>query len=330
MMARPLRIQYPGAFYHVMCRGNRRRKIFLDKDDRYRFIGIISESLSIYHVILYAYIMMDNHFHLVLQTPRGNLSEFMRRCNISYTSWFNFHHDTCGHLYQGRYKALLIDADNYLLEVSRYVHLNPVRAGRLRHCDYKEKLQYVYKYQWSSAAGYIYEKRKVDFVNYTMILEMIGGCRAYRKFLYEGIKDGVRDFFKDVQFQTILGGTEFVAEMKGIYRDTGSLREQPTYREMIKQTIEPMKVIVCCAEIMGVAVNQITERSGDGIIRGIVADMIYRYSGVTQDVIGTLLGGIGYTAVNMLRCRLQKKMKDPEVRKRYVLVEQHLDRFCDL
>jgi hypothetical protein len=291
---------------------------------------IVRESLSIYHVILYAYVLMDNHFHLVLQTLRGNLSEFMRRCNISYTSWFNFHHNTCGHLYQGRYKALLVDADNYLLVLSRYVHLNPVWARRLRQCGYREKMQHVYNYQWSSIAGYINAKRKVDFVDYTMLLEMIGGRRAYQRFLIDGVKDGLRDISKDVQFQTILGGDEFVAMVKSKYLEKGSLHEQPTYRGMVMQTIEPLEVINHCAETMGVSVNQITARSGDGIMRGIVADMLYRYSGVTQHEIGKLLGGIGYTAVNMLRYRLQNKMSNPAVYDRYVLVEQQLRRVCEL
>jgi len=127
-MARPLRIQYPGAFYHITCRGNERKEIFLDDKDRNRFLALLTESLETYQVILYAYILMINHFHLLVQTKRANLSEFMRCFNICYTGWFNYRHHRCGHLYQGRYKAFLIDADNYLLEVSRYLHLNSVRG----------------------------------------------------------------------------------------------------------------------------------------------------------------------------------------------------------
>ncbi|MGD9379274.1 MAG: transposase, partial [candidate division WOR-3 bacterium] len=93
-MARPLRIQFPGAFYHVTCRGNKRRVIFRDNDDRYRFLTQLRESLQTYQVNLHAYVMMDNHFHLIVQTLRANLSEFMRRFNICYTSWFNYHHRT--------------------------------------------------------------------------------------------------------------------------------------------------------------------------------------------------------------------------------------------
>jgi len=220
-MARPLRIQYPGAFYHVTCRGNEHRKTFFDDDDRYRFMKLLKESLGIYQVVLYAYVLMDNHFHLVLQTVRANLNEFMRRFNICYTGWFNYRHNTCGHLYQGRYKALLVDADTYLLELSRYVHLNPVRVGQLRRRDYHEKWQYVKGYQWSSLAGYLNTKRVVDFVEYGMVLDMIGGRYAYQRFLSGGVRKGLDDIFEDVQYQTILGNNDFIALVKGEYLERG-------------------------------------------------------------------------------------------------------------
>ncbi len=328
-MARQLRIQYPGAFYHITCRGNERKKIFLDSDDRDRFIELLKESLRIYHVILYVYIQMDNHFHLVLQTKRANLSEFMRRFNICYTGWFNYHHKTCGHLYQGRYKALLVDADNYLLELSRYVHLNPVRVGRLCGCGYREKWQYLIKYKWSSLAGYLNAKRAVDFVDYDMVLKTIGGRRSYQQFLSDGVRKDLDDILENVKYQTILGDNDFVTLVKNKYFKSGSLREQPAYRGMVVKLIKPEVVIACCAEVLGADLAQLKARSGDGILRGIVAEMLYRYSGITQREIGELLGGIEYTAVNMLRRRLQKKLTIPEVNARYIRVEDHL-KTCEL
>jgi putative transposase len=133
-MARPLRIQYPGAYYHVTCRGNERREIFVDATDQQIYLERLSTSLETYNVVLLAYVCMTNHFHVLVSTPEGNLAEFMRHFNISYTSAFNNRHNRVGHLYQGRYKSFLIDADSYLLEVSRYIHLNPVRiaaSGRI-------------------------------------------------------------------------------------------------------------------------------------------------------------------------------------------------------
>lgn len=158
-MARALRIQYPSAFYHVTCRGNKREEVFLDNDDRHRFLSLLVESLEIYQVVLHGYILMNNHFHLLVQTKRANLSEFMRRFNIYYTGWFNYHHGRCGHLYQGRYKAFLIDADNYLLEVSRYLHLNYVRGDRLCSENYRERWQHAKMYPWSSLPGFVQKKK---------------------------------------------------------------------------------------------------------------------------------------------------------------------------
>ena len=126
-MARPLRISYPNAFYHVTCRGNDRRAIFRDDHDRGRFLERLQSAVEIFGVRVHAYVLRSNHFHLIVQTPRANLSEFMRQFNISYTGDYNRYHRRVGHLYQGRFKAMVVDKDSYLLELSRYVHLNPIR-----------------------------------------------------------------------------------------------------------------------------------------------------------------------------------------------------------
>ena len=126
-MSRPLRIQYPDAYYHVTCRGNEQQLIFRRLEDRQEFFRLLARSVDIFDVRLLAYALMPNHFHLLVCTPKGNLSEFMRHFNISYTGAFNRKYKRSGHLYQGRYKAFLIDGDNYLLEVFRYIHLNPLR-----------------------------------------------------------------------------------------------------------------------------------------------------------------------------------------------------------
>src|SRR5882724_8554912 len=126
-MARPLRILYPNAFYHVTCRGNDRRVIFRDDDDRTRFLERLRSAREIFSVRVHAYVLMSNHFHLIVETPKANLSEFMRQFNISYTGYYNRRHHRIGHLYQGRFKAIVVDKDSYLLELSRYVHLNPIR-----------------------------------------------------------------------------------------------------------------------------------------------------------------------------------------------------------
>ena len=149
-MARPLRISYPHAYYHVTCRGNDRRAIFRDDRDRTLFLEKLRVSIEIYDVKLHAYVLMGNHFHFIAETPKANLSEFMRHFNIAYTGWYNRRHRRVGHLYQGRYKAVLVEKDSYLLELSRYVHLNPVRIMPWKGRTGREQLRFLEQYRWSS------------------------------------------------------------------------------------------------------------------------------------------------------------------------------------
>ncbi|MEN6616877.1 MAG: transposase, partial [Syntrophorhabdus sp.] len=131
-MARPLRVEFPGALYHVTSRGNSGQKIFHDDNDRKIFLAIIREIIERYHFILHSYCLMDNHYHLVVETPEGNLSEGMRQINGIYTQKYNRRHEKTGHVFQGRYKAIIVDKDSYLLELVRYVCLNPVRANKVQ------------------------------------------------------------------------------------------------------------------------------------------------------------------------------------------------------
>jgi putative transposase len=131
-MARPLRIEFPGAVYHVTSRGDRREPIFVDDEDRSALLNVLGQAMSRFDAQILAYCLMGNHYHFVLHTRKANLSAVMRHVNGVYTQSFNRRHDKVGHLFQGRFKAILVDRDAYLLEVCRYVELNPVRAGLVR------------------------------------------------------------------------------------------------------------------------------------------------------------------------------------------------------
>ena len=131
-MARPLRIEYPGALYHVTARGNARQRIYSDSKDCQAFLDLLGTLSDRYHWLCHAYCLMTNHYHLLLETPEGNLAEGMRQLNGIYTQAFNRRHHKVGHLFQGRYHAILVDKDCYLLEVARYIVLNPVRAKMVK------------------------------------------------------------------------------------------------------------------------------------------------------------------------------------------------------
>ena len=192
-MARPLRIQYPGAVYHVTCRGIERKSIYKDDKDRKTFLEILVTSGKIYNIKIYSYVLMSNHFHLLIETPFGNLGEFMRHFNITYTRNYNVRHKRAGNLYQGRYKSILVDKESYLSMLSRYIHLNPVKIKSMKGRAENEKKQYLRKYKWSGLPGYIDQRRVQDFIDYTFVLEEYGGDNKNGRAAYRDRREGQKN-----------------------------------------------------------------------------------------------------------------------------------------
>ena len=168
-MARPLRIEYPGAFYHALSRGNEQKDIFKSMSDREKFLTYLASATERYNAVFHAYCLMSNHYHLMVETPLGNLSQIMKHINCSYTTYFNIKHNRAGHLLQGRYKAILVEADAYAAELSRYIHLNPGGAvsGTIRGVRSRPGFQQVSSWGTSGTTmggdegitGTIYSKR---------------------------------------------------------------------------------------------------------------------------------------------------------------------------
>ena len=183
-MARPLRIEFEGATYHVTVRGNARRKIFLDDRDRERFLRRLAESVETYSAGIHAYCLMPNHFHLVLGTPRGNLARFMQSLQTGYAVYFNLRHHRSGHMTQGRYGARLVESEVCLLALSRYVHLNPVRVKTIACLSPTEQVRYLQSYRWSSYRAYIGRTQPEAFVTYGTILRESPGGRGPRHVRY--------------------------------------------------------------------------------------------------------------------------------------------------
>ena len=213
-MARPLRIQYPGAYYHVMNRGNRRDDIFITDQDRHVFLDALAGSCETYRVKLISCVLMSNHFHMLVQTPNGNLSEFMRHFLVTYTVRFNRRNGRTGHVFQGRFKSLLVDEDEYLLPLSRYIHLNPIRTRQFKKAALSEKCEYLKKYLWSSFAGYCYLRKRIKNIDYDWFLcTYFGGDtaksrRRYRDYVHHGIEGKIENPFEDVVHQSILGAQD--------------------------------------------------------------------------------------------------------------------------
>ena len=220
-MARPLRIEFPGALYHVTARGNARQDIFLTDEDRQRFLGVLAQVVSRFHLLLHAYCLMDNHFHLVVETPEANLSNAMRQLNGVYTQGFNRRHQRVGHVLQGRFKAILVDRDSYLLELCRYVVLNPVRAKTTRKAA---------TYPWSSYRATAGLGPTPPYLTIDWLLSQFGQQRAaaqrkYQAFVADGSDQGSP--WEAVRGQVLLGSERFVDQLAAGLRDKRLLTEIP-------------------------------------------------------------------------------------------------------
>jgi len=210
-MTRPLRIEFAGAVYHLTSRGNAQQGIFLDDDDREGFLEILAHVIERYGWICYAYCLMGNHYHLLIETPDANLSRGMQLLNGVYTQKFNHKHKRVGHLFQGRFKAILVEKESHLLELARYIVLNPVRAKIVRHPR---------QYRWSSYRATVGEAKPPGFLTVDWILtqfdqDLAHGRAAYRQFAKEGRGVPVWD---DVEGGFLLGTEEFVGRMKPLLR----------------------------------------------------------------------------------------------------------------
>jgi putative transposase len=201
-MPRPYRLQGEGLLYHITSRGDDRKKIFLNEIDYLKFLEYLKAAKQKFNFYLYAWCLMGNHYHLLLETTQPNLSRIMQSLNTAYTVYYNVKRKRSGHLFQGRYKSILVDKDNYLLELTRYIHLNPVRA---KITDLPEK------YRWSSYQEYI-KKNRPGLIDKTELSRYISLTPdQYRKFVLEAIDKPV-DPFKDVYGGFILGRTGFIKD----------------------------------------------------------------------------------------------------------------------
>ncbi len=202
-MSRPLRIEYPGALYHVTSRGNAREAIYLCDEDRERFLQMWQEEVKHQGWICYAYCLMDNHYHLLFETPEGNLSQGMQRFNGRYTQYFNHYHHRVGHLFQGRYKAILVEKEAHLRELCRYVVLNPVRANMAKAAG---------EWPWSSY-GAVCGEQHDSWLAVQHVQSLFGtsakkAINHYKRFVEEGIHIGSP--WEQLRGQIYLGGDDFI------------------------------------------------------------------------------------------------------------------------
>jgi len=220
-MARSLRIEYPGAIYHIMSRGNGQQDIYLEDSDRVVFLKTLAATIERFGWQCHAYCLMSNHYHLVIETPEPNLARGMRQLNGIYTQCFNRRHQCVGHLFQGRYKSILVERDAYLLTLSRYVVLNPVRA---------EMVKNVAQWNWSSYLATAGMVECPAWLNTDWLLSQFDALRSIGRDQYvHFVNDGINQsrIWKHLNQQIYLGGDAFVERIKSAIGDANDLAEMP-------------------------------------------------------------------------------------------------------
>ena len=312
-MARPLRIEYPGACYHVMNRGNRREDIFITNRDRISFVDGLADSCEIYDVRLIGYVLMPNHFHFLLQTPQANLSEFMRHFLVTYTVRFNRRNDRTGHVFQGRFKSLLVEEDEYLLPLSRYIHLNPIRTSQFKDADFQNKSEYLKKYPWSTFPGYCYLRKRNNSIEYGWLLKTYFGDdnaksrRQYREYVYHALESKIENPFEEVIHQSILGTQDFVEWVKNKLPRKRQ-REVPSLTKLNRE-ISVEKIIGEVAKVGDAQADDLRDRKTKfKVLRQMAMELSYRYSNNKQKDIGAIFG-VDYSTVSQSRARLKNKLK---------------------
>ena len=231
-MARPYRLQAENCLYHITSRGNDRKKIFSSEQDYQKFLDYLKAAKDKFKFYLYAYCLMGNHYHLFLEITQPNLSRIMQYINTAYTIYYNVKRKHFGHLFQGRFKSILVEADSYFVELTRYIHLNPVRA---KIVDSPEK------YRWSSYNAYI-NNMGSDFVDKTRIKELLTmDISTYRQFVLGGIEDSP-DPLENVYAGFILGGVKFIKDkLSQLQADIES--KDFAHKRAVKNILDPQEII---------------------------------------------------------------------------------------
>jgi len=295
-MARPLRIEYAGAFYHVTSRGNEKGRIYSAPQDRKKFLTYLEAVHQKFKVIIHAYCLMPNHYHLLLETPFANLCQSMQFVNSSYTTYYNIARKRVGHLFQGRYKAILIDKDSYIEVLSRYIHLNPIKAKLAKLPE---------EYPWSSYGYYVFSKKPPKFLNTEVILNYFGkSSKKYSKFVEAGIGKKIENPLKKVKAGFILGSEKFIEKIKNKY--LGSIkksRDLPSLRKLKKDPISPDRIITILK-----TKNNLKEKGR----KKLIVYFLRKYTGYTlQEILNRVYTKkMSISAVSQIVARVERKRKD--------------------
>lgn len=324
-MARPLRMEFEGALYHVMARGIERRNLFMQERDHARFLSDLFAVRAKYGLVVHAYCLMTNHYHLMIETPRANLSRSMQALQTRYTVWFNRGHRRVGHLFSGRYKAILVEKEAYGLELSRYIHLNPLRAGL---CDKPEA------YSYSSLCHFISRTVPGDIPldrEWTLGQFHRSERRAqgfYRRFVADGMEGAGRDLASEVRAGGVLGGEAFWERVGRMVdgRYAGKDLDVPEARAIRGRGWGVKEIVPVVAEVWRIPVEAVRRRDGEQPARAVAMYLATRRGTETYGEIGRALDGVQYSAVAKAADRMKGRLeRDLALRSVVNACERRLD-----
>jgi REP element-mobilizing transposase RayT len=304
-MARQWRITFPGAFYHIMSRGNERQDIFRCDDDRKMFLDLIGDFSERFEIDVFAYVLMDNHFHLLLRTREANLPKAMQWLGTTYTRKFNNRHDRSGHLFQGRYKSILVENDQYMLHLSCYIHRNPLRAGIIsRLADYR----------WSSYPSYGYARKTPKWLDTSLILNLMTNSRTdphleYREKVQQ-YSDETKNIWEDVENGLIYGSEDFVTDIRSRFLSEDKNPELPQCNQIAK-TITTRQLLNNAAAALNFDLKaaatgkRVTPEDKDK--RDLLIFLLWESGRLTNKEIGSYFG-LTYSSVSRRVAKTRKRL----------------------
>lgn len=323
-MARPLRIDVEGGWYHVMSRGIERRTIFLDDSFCLHFLDLLGEMSERFCVEVHAYVLMGNHYHLILRTPHANASRAMQWLNVSFSAWSNSKRQRVGHVFQGRFRSTLIDGDGaWLLKASAYLHLNPVRVSALGLSKtvnkaesmglvkpdrekIRERLRVLREYRWSSYRCYGNYGAVPEWLVTGEILGRAGGVERYRRFVQGYVTRGIDpDEFAGLADRVAIGSLKFLDMARSLVRSVSP--EQPD-RGFVARRVPFEKIVSVVEELKGERFADFSNRYGDWGL-SMVLYLARMHSGLTLAQIGDMAGGMDYKAVDTRLRRFRRLLE---------------------
>ncbi|NOY69199.1 MAG: hypothetical protein GXP53_06860 [Deltaproteobacteria bacterium] len=314
-MSRAWRIEFEGALYHVLARGNAKQDIFTDDRDRLLFIDLISEMAVRFEIDVYAWVLMGNHYHLLLKTNRANLSKSMQWFGANYTRKYNIRHERTGHLFQGRFNSFLIENDSYLMRLSCYIHRNPLRAGIVKR---------LANYRWSSYPVYAYGKKPPEWMNTELIFSFFTGrqkvkIKAYRKKV-QYYSHEENDFWEDLRHGLVFGTPEFVETIRSRHLPDSPHKEQPQQRDLIRAS-DPRILLNKAAAALGCDPGEFIEsRRVYGAAkanRDVLMYFFWELGVYTNGDIGNLFN-VTYSSVSRTISSIRKQLPEDKTLKKLI------------